>query len=317
MQEKSPLTSLAPDLLLIAVAVTWGASYLSAKNLVAATDVTTALTLRYAVAFAGMLFFLLCRRGWRMTRRTTAVGVVLGLSQAAVLWLETAGVGMTSASNAGLLISLSLIFTPLLEVLVLRRVLPVAFYAMALVAMLGALLLASGQGLRLPGTGDLLVLAAAVIRAVHVIATAKFLKPTDDLPLIVGLQLFAGLLIFLFLGAPNLGQGLGSMGPAAWVDAVFLGLACSVFAFLVQAWAVRRSSAARASLLMGTEPVWAVAIGVTLGGDHIAPVQAAGMVLIVLATLVGARIERRARERRNSAFEADQGRRDEQLMMES
>ena len=36
----------------------------------------------------------------------------------------------------------------------------------------------------------------------------------------------------------------------------------TVFAFLAQTWAVQNSSASRASLLLGTEPVWAVAVGI-------------------------------------------------------
>ncbi|WP_313812850.1 DMT family transporter [Glutamicibacter sp.] len=290
--------ALVPDLLLIAVAATWGGSYLSAKNLVAATDVNTALTLRYAVALIGMLIFLLIRRSAVLSRRVAFLGFGLGLSQAAILWLETSGVGLTSSSNAGVLISLSLILTPLLEVLVLRRILPKSFYLMALLAMLGAFLLASVDGLRIPGSGDLLVVAAALVRAVHVIATAKFVQSGDDLPLIVGLQIFTGLAIFTCLSASELAVNISRMGGPAWADAIFLGLACSVFAFLVQAWAVRRSSASRASLLMGTEPIWAVAIGVSFGGDRVGPVQALGIVFIVVATVVGARIERRARERR-------------------
>ena len=55
-----------------------------------------------------------------------------------------------------------------------------------------------------------------------------------------------------------------------WLQLVYLALFCSVFAFLAQTWAVRRTSASRASLLLGTEPVWAVAIGIRLAGERLA-----------------------------------------------
>lgn len=299
MKQQLHNRALIPDLLLVGVAMIWGGSYLAAKHLVAATDVETALTLRYAMAFAGMLGYIAWRRGaWRISRRTALIGGGLGLSQAGILWLETAGVGLTSATNAGLLISLSLIFTPLLEVMVLRRALPGRFYLLALMAMVGAMLLSSGAELRAPGPGDLLVLMAAVVRALHVTATAKLLRANDDLPQIVTLQILAGFLLFLSLAAPRLATTLPRLGAESWLNAIFLGLACSVFAFLVQAWAVRRSSAARASLLMGTEPVWAVAIGLSLGGEHVTGIQGLGIVLVVIATMLGARVERLAREQR-------------------
>ncbi|WKK71337.1 DMT family transporter [Rathayibacter oskolensis] len=78
---------------------------------------------------------------------------------------------------------------------------------------------------------------------------------------------------------------------------LFLGLLCSLFAFVVQLWAVRRTSASRASILMGTEPVWALLVGVVLAGDVIGPIGIAGAALIVTAGYAGQAIERRHRER--------------------
>jgi drug/metabolite transporter (DMT)-like permease len=64
-----------------------------------------------------------------------------------------------------------------------------------------------------------------------------------------------------------------------------------VFAFLAQMWAIRRTSAARASLLMGTEPIWAVLVGVSLGSETLGLIGAAGAILIVAGTFWGQRIE--------------------------
>ncbi|NKF31504.1 DMT family transporter, partial [Pseudomonas sp. BGM005] len=82
-----------------------------------------------------------------------------------------------------------------------------------------------------------------------------------------------------------------------WADVVFLGVMCSVFAFVVQLWAVRRTSATRASILMGTEPVWALIVGVMLAGDRVGAVGLIGAGLIVAASYAGQAIERRHRER--------------------
>ncbi|MDP1721408.1 MAG: EamA family transporter [Candidatus Nanopelagicaceae bacterium] len=55
--------------------------------------------------------------------------------------------------------------------------------------------------------------------------------------------------------------------------------------------AIRRTSASRASLLLGTEPIWAVAVGVILGGEILSIIGGVGAVLIVGATFFGQRIE--------------------------
>ncbi len=49
------------------------------------------------------------------------------------------------------------------------------------------------------------------------------------------------------------------LGPRAWAGLLFLSVFCTLFAFFVQMWAVRRTSPSRVSLLLGTEPLWAAA----------------------------------------------------------
>lgn len=183
----------------------------------------------------------------------------------------------------------------------LRQRLPLAFYLSVTVAVLGVALLASPDDFRPPGFGDALVLTAALIRAAHVALTARLLRPGDDVALIVAIQLVTGAAMFLPIALPGL-AGIAPTDLSAVIGhALFLGLGCSVFAFLVQAWAVQRTSAARASLLMGTEPLWAVALGLGIAGDRLLAPQAFGVALILAGTMIGAGIERRARERRVSA----------------
>jgi drug/metabolite transporter (DMT)-like permease len=102
-------------------------------------------------------------------------------------------------------------------------------------------------------------------------------------------------IVFTILAAPSLPGAFVNMTAGAWFDVAFLGLVCSVFAFAIELWAVRRTSAARASILLGTEPVWAVAVGCLLGGEILGWIGAFGGVLIVAASQAGSAIERRHR----------------------
>lgn len=284
------------DLLLLAVAVVWGSSYLVAKVLVSAASVPAVLALRFTVATVALsLVWSVCRRprpGWR----EVGVGVLLGGTQAAVLALETYGVAGTSATNAGLLVSLAIMFTPVLDSVASRRWLPPTFFASAGVALLGVVLLVANGGLRMPAAGDALVLGAAAVRALHVTALSHLTRgrPFDTLTLTL---VQSAVCAFGFAAADpgRLAAAASAFGAAQWLGVAYLALACSVFAFFVQLWAVRRTSASRASLLMGTEPVWAVLIGLSLGGERLGPVSAAGAVLVVVATFWGQRVETRHR----------------------
>jgi drug/metabolite transporter (DMT)-like permease len=271
------------DLVLLLVAVVWGSSYLAAKTATGSAPVLTVLFLRYAISAVALLPLV---RGIRRTELRS--GLILGLTQAAVLVLETYGVTHTSAANAGLIISLTLVLTPLLD----GRGLPPRFYVAAGICMVAVGLLVSSHGLHTPGLGDLLMLAAAVVRAGHVTLVGRLSKGSRPLPLTT-VQTMVGTVLFAPVGITHLPVHAGT---GAWLQLVYLALFCSVFAFLAQTWAVQRTSASRASLLLGTEPIWAVVIGLGLGDEHLTALAAIGAVLMLAGTTWGQSIERKHRE---------------------
>jgi drug/metabolite transporter (DMT)-like permease len=111
-------------------------------------------------------------------------------------------------------------------------------------------------------------------------------KPIDSRRLTL-IQLATVALVFfaasLFVG-DGVADTVGRLTPQGWIELAYLALACTVLAFCVQMWAVRRTSPARVGLLLGTEPMWAAAVGIALAGDRLTPVSATGAALILLAT---------------------------------
>jgi drug/metabolite transporter (DMT)-like permease len=280
------------DLVLIGVALVWGGSYLAAKVLTEQASVVVVLGMRFAVAFAALFAVWLVMRGTMPTRREWVVGGALGLTQASILLLETAGVAVTSATNAGLIISLTIIFTPILESVASRNWLPRPFFIAAVIAVVGVALLVSGNGFQLPNVGDLLVLAAAGVRAFHVTMLGRLTRSHRGSVITLTLvQMLVGTTIFVASDVRGFVHATLSFGAAQWWGVLYLGLACSVFAFLAQLWAVQRTSAARASLLMGTEPIWAVLVGVSFGAETLGLVGLLGAILIIAGTFWGQRIE--------------------------
>jgi drug/metabolite transporter (DMT)-like permease len=281
------------DAVLLVVALVWGSSYLSARTAVSALPVPTVLFARYALAALACLALVAVRRGRRRwTREEVRAGVPLGLTQAAVLVIETYGVAHTSAANAGLIISLTMVLTPLLDRSGHPDGLPWTFHTAAGVCVLAVGLLMSGNGFHAPGLGDLLMLGAACVRAAHMALVGRLTAGRAVRPLhLTALQTLVGTVLFLPPAATRL-PGLATAGAATWTQLLYLALFCSVFAFLAQTWAVQRTSASRAGLLLGTEPVWALAVGVVLGGDRLTPLTGLGAALMVAGTYWGQSVER-------------------------
>ncbi|MER8184999.1 DMT family transporter [Kitasatospora sp. NPDC094015] len=279
------------DAVLLLVALVWGSSYLAAKTATAVLPVPAVLFARYLLSALACLALLAGRRQWTCTREEVRYGTVLGITQAAVLLVETYGVAHTSAANAGLIISLTIVLTPLLDRTAARR-LPPRFFAATAVCLLAVGLLVAGSGFRTPGAGDLLMLLAAGVRAAHVALVGRLTGRHPVRPMqLTTVQMVVGTLLFALPAAGGL-PALGHAGAAVWAQLGYLALLCSVFAFLAQTWAVQRTSASRASLLLGTEPVWAVAIGIGLGGEHFTPLAGLGAALMVAGTSWGQAVER-------------------------
>ncbi|MEV0405497.1 DMT family transporter [Actinoallomurus sp. NPDC050550] len=281
------------DAVLLLVALVWGSSYLAAKTAAAAIPVLALLFARYAISALACVALVAARRGFRRwTREEIRAGALLGVTQAAVLVLETYGVAHTSAANAGLIISLTIVLTPLLDRAGGRGRLPLRFFLAAGVCALAIGLLVSGRGLHAPQVGDGLILAAAVVRAGHVALVGRLTTGRTVDPLhLTTVQTLVGSALFLVPALGGLPELVRSSA-TTWIQLIYLALFCSVFAFLAQTWAVQRTSASRASLLLGTEPIWAVAAGIGLGGERLTLVAALGAALMVAGTYWGQAIER-------------------------
>ncbi|WP_411104767.1 DMT family transporter [Streptomyces sp. cmx-4-9] len=294
-ERPAPRRAWAADLPVLAVAVVWGGSYLAAKGITTTHTVIAVLVLRFALVLPVLVL-----AGWTRLRALTPAQLrgagLLGGVLGGIFLLETYGVVHTSATNAGLIISLTMVFTPLAEAAIRRRTPSPAFLGAAALSVAGVVLLTQGGGgFTAPGTGDLLILGAALARTLHVLLMARIeaVQDADSLSLTT-VQLGAAVLVFALLAAvPGTGDtpwaAAAGFGAAQWAGLAFLAVFCTLFAFFVQMWAVRRTSPSRVSLLLGTEPLWAAAAGIALGGEHLGAAGCAGAVLVLVGTACGRR----------------------------
>jgi drug/metabolite transporter (DMT)-like permease len=261
-------------LLLLMVTAVWGWTFVLVKDAVTQYPTLPFLQIRFALALVVMA--LLARRlpGWRALRIGALVGTVL----AAGYLTQTFGLTMTSPGNAGLITGLFVVFTP-----ILNRIFgaPIHWWTWVatLMSFIGLGFLTGGpSGM---GLGDILVVACAVLFALHIVLLGRWSPGLPAAPLAM-VQMASCTVLFSAAGTWQ----LRSPSLSVWVAIVITGVFASALAFYIQTWAQAFISPNRTALILATEPAWALAASVVLAGQRLGVLQAIGAA-IVLTAIVG------------------------------
>jgi drug/metabolite transporter (DMT)-like permease len=274
----------------------WGSSYLVAKDLTDHAPIPGILAIRFGSAAILMMAIWAAGRALgkreRFTKWDVRLGALYGLLVGTIMWIETNSLHLTSATNAGLIISLTIIFTPIIEGIWARHWLPAKFFGAAVGAVTGVAILVSAHGFANLNFGDFIMLAAAVLRGWTTAAQGKLTAGKQMSSFNVTVIQFSVVGIGYALLAPNaIATAVGGFAGQQWLEMGFLVLLCSVFGFVGLMVGIRSTSATRASLLLSTEPVWAVVVAAGFGGEALGWLGALGAVLIIGFSYWGLNIE--------------------------
>jgi drug/metabolite transporter (DMT)-like permease len=292
---KSPALLSAGDFMLLVVAAFWGATYLVVKDLGNVGSIGGMMAIRFVIAAAGLWAYWLFKRD-KFQKQEWIMGIAFGISQTVVLNLEAYSVHFTSATNGGLIIALAIITVPILESAWRKNWLPYKFFIATSVAVIGLALLIMGNGFVEPNIGDLFMFIAMILRTFHFVILGRLTQGKTFSPVnLTTVMVSTSGLIMLIINPVAAIDTASTYSAGNWTSMLFLSLLCTSFAFIGMNWAVKHTSASRASLLLGTEPVWATIIAITIGGELIGAIGALGAVLVIGSTYWGQAIESKHR----------------------
>jgi drug/metabolite transporter (DMT)-like permease len=295
MSTKSPASFSAGDFMLLVVAGFWGATYLVVKDLGNVGSIGGMMAIRFVIAAAALWLYWLYKRD-RFQKQEWVMGIAFGISQTVVLNLEAYSVHFTSATNGGLIIALAIITVPILESAWRKNWLPYKFFIATSVAIIGLALLVMGNGFVEPNIGDLLMFIAMILRTFHFVILGRLTQGKSFSPVnLTTVMVSTSGIIMLLVNPAEAFNTAASYDAGNWTSMLFLALLCTSFAFIGMNWAVKHTSASRASLLLGTEPVWATIIAITIGGELIGFIGAIGAILVIGSTYWGQAIETKHR----------------------
>jgi drug/metabolite transporter (DMT)-like permease len=166
----------------------------------------------------------------------------------------------------------------------------------AVIAVVGVALLVSSHGFHHPTLGDALMLCAAATRACMVTSSGHLTDGQHfDTLFLTLVQCGSCAVVLTAVGGRGDLHALSLLQGGDWFALAYLGIGCSVIGLLIQMWAVRETSATRASLLLGTEPLWAVIVAAVVGHETTTWIGILGGALIIGSTYVAQGIEIRHR----------------------
>ncbi|MET3524844.1 DMT family transporter [Mesorhizobium abyssinicae] len=291
---KTRTSSFSVDLALLGVACVWGASYPVAKGALFYAPVS--ILVLYRFLFSTILTAVVARReiivaSWGDSLR----GLTLGTILFSIFIAETYGVASTSAMNAALIISLCVIFTPIIDYGLSRRLPPAGILASATISCIGVGILTGG--ISRFGPGDALVLGAAILRAVMIVSTKRLLAgrqiSSAALTSIQG-STVATLTFVLAVAQFGISGIVVRATLQFWGAVAFLALFCTFAAFYIQNVAVRKSTPTRVGFLMGTEPFFGFVLAHLLLNEPFTIPNVTGAGLVLVGTFAGIWFENKA-----------------------
>lgn len=281
MSNKRPSPLLA-DIGLATVTIFWGSTFILSKMVLEEIPLVIYLSIRLNLA-AIMLALYAFRFRKEFTLRTLYHGIIMGVFLFLSYLFQMWGIQYTSASKAGFITGLNVVFVPLFSILFFgdrpRRSSLIGVF----IATIGLYFLSGGDFLAL-SKGDWLVFVCAVTVTFHVIYTGKF-APKNNIYLLTAVQLIVTGLLSLTL-LPFESEKLPTINISVLILLFYLALFGTVYTFLMQTAMQRFTTATRTALVFSLEPLFAAFFAFLIAGEILTSSAWFGGFLIICGMLV-------------------------------
>ncbi len=264
-------------LLLISVAAFWSTSYGLSKICQEYVNAYTLLTLRFLSAFL-IMFPILYKSITPIKKKEIACAAKLGTLMFAACLSMVLGVKSTTATNAGFIVGMSVVFVPVIMRIFYK--VPVSVHTLIALVMSASgicfLTLGGEMGFH---SGDLLCLVCAVCYASYIVFTGNSLRGQNPVAV--------GVMQFLFMGMYSAAADLAAGGfhipaaPVFWGALAVMVILGTAYCFIVQVIAQQHVSATAAGITLSLEPVFSAFFAYFTLGERLGISQFVGAGLML------------------------------------
>lgn len=271
-------------LLLLAVFVARGTSFLFSKILLQSMMPMSILAVRFTMAFLilGAAFYGKLKTCSRASLRG---GIVLGILYTICMIFEMYGLQRVDTGVSALIENMAIVLVPIYAA-VLSKSMPkkrTMLCAALAVAGVGFLSLAQSH-LEGGGLGILLVSLAAMTYAACILTTEKVSREAD--PISIGIIQLETMGVLSLVASLLLGEFSLPQTGNQWFMMLMLVLVCSCFGFAFQPVGQKYVPAETAAVFTVVNPLTASLMGITLAGESISVSKLIGYALILIALVL-------------------------------
>ncbi len=256
---------LKANILMVIVTMFWGLSYTFMVMGLETLEVFNTVALRSLIAFmiAGLIFY---KKLMNIDKKTILYAAIQGFFLVFAIGFPMFGVKTTPASNAGFLVSLTVVLVPIIASIIDKK-LPTRTVTIAILCtMVGISILTLNSSFTFQ-IGDVYCLLTAVAYSIYIILNGKFTRSVDSLSFGIYQMGFATIisgifcLLFEVPKIPTTSSG--------WIAVLGLGILCSAFGFIGQTIAQQYTSPTLTGLIFSLEPIFAAIFAVMFLGESI------------------------------------------------
>ena len=242
------------ELLLLLVALSWGASLPLTKLIINDIGIFTLLFFRFSIGgiITASVFF----KTLKKTKFKTLLGsFVLALLMSSVNILETWGLQFTSSTNAAFLSGLSLCIVPVLSFFLYKNMPGKRFWIGSAFALIGFYFLTAGdKGITSLNIGDLSILLSAFVYAFYIVLIDKLIKSEESVVTGIYVLIFSALIYMVLMLIPD-PFPINFSGRLTTV-VLITSIVCTAFAYCGHIIAQKSITSIRTALILMTEPIF-------------------------------------------------------------
>jgi drug/metabolite transporter (DMT)-like permease len=282
MLHNKPSQTIA-DLGLVTVTIFWGSTFILSK--IALEHISLAVYLVIRLNLAAIVLTLYALRYRRYFDKATLLhGMILGIFLFLSFLFQIWGIQYTTASKAGFITGLYVVFVPIFAILFFRDKPKSASLVGVGVATFGLYFLSGGDFTAL-NFGDWLVIVCAVAVSFQVIFTGIY-APKHNIYLLTAVQLSTTALLSLLMLPLTDSAEFGSLSLNIIIILVYLALFGTIYTFLMQTAMQRFTTATRTALVFALEPVFAVLFAFLIAGETLTASGWLGGLLIICGMVI-------------------------------